>query len=70
MCLSLKTVEGEEIVKTKGISKGLVTYEDITKLCEGIDLTVPVNITIKDLTKCSLNIKQINYKIESLKKYS
>lgn len=67
---ALKTVEGEEIVKTKGISKGLVTYEDITKLCEGIDLTVPVNITIKDLTKCSLNIKQINYKIESLKKYS
>jgi hypothetical protein len=60
----IKTENGKEIIKTKGISKGKFNYDDLERLYKGEDLTVTTTVFKKNLSKGTINIKDVEYTIK------
>ena len=58
------TDKGDKIIKTKGISKGKFDYCDLDQLYKGKDLTVTTTVFRKNLSKGTLNIKDVKYTIK------
>ena len=60
----LKGENGETIIKSKGIAKGKVNYQDLDKLYKGEDLTVKTTVFRKNLAKGTVNIIDMDYTIK------
>ncbi len=62
----LKNETGETVIKTKGIQKGKVNYQDLENLYNGKDLSVKTTVFRKKISKGTVNIIEQEYKIKSL----
>ena len=64
----LKCDNGETIIKTKGIAKGIINYQDLENLIKGENLSVTTTIKkkqkTKNLVKGTVNIVEQNYTIK------
>ena len=63
----LKTINGEIILKTKGIKKGKLKYNDFINYIEGKDLKVKTTIFKKNLIKGTINIIEQDYTLNKKK---
>lgn len=55
---------GETIIKTKGIAKGKIKYQDLEKLIKGENLNITTTIFKKNLVKGTVNIVEQIYTIK------
>jgi|GEM_PF-3747167 len=60
----LKDENGKTKIRTKGLKKGKVKYQDLEKLYEGQDLSTKTTIFKKDLTKGTIYIEEHEYSIK------
>nr|QWO71441.1 DNA polymerase [Termitomyces titanicus] len=63
-----KTEDGKVIMKTKGVGKGKISYEDLLDLCNGKEKTVTNTVFRKSLKKGTISIIESNYTIKGVNK--
>nr|QWO71437.1 DNA polymerase [Termitomyces sp. T123] len=61
-----KNVKGETVIKTKGINKGKVTFEDLVKLTQGESISLKNTVFLKNFNEWTVTIKDQDYLIKAV----
>lgn len=60
------TIEGETLIKTRGLDSNSICYEDFEKLSNGHNVTLTTNISYKDLENGTVHFKDVEYTIQGV----
>nr|AYE93222.1 DNA polymerase [Termitomyces sp.]AYE93270.1 DNA polymerase [Termitomyces sp.] len=61
-----KDVLGNTVLKTKGVTKGQIVFEDLIKLSQGEDINLKSTVFVKNFKEGTVNIRNQNYLIKGL----
>nr|QWO71426.1 DNA polymerase [Termitomyces sp. T73sscA] len=62
-----KNVLGNTVIKTKGVTKGKINFEDLIKLSEGEDINLETTVFVKNFKEGTVNIRNQDYLIKGVK---
>jgi len=65
---AFKNEKGDEIIKSKGVPKDKISYDDLEDLYNGKDKTVRTTVFRKNLKKGTVSIVESNYIIKGVNK--
>lgn len=65
---AFKDINDNIIIRSKGLNKGNITYDDVIKLANGEDLNIKNMLFLKDLKNGTVNIREHNFLIKGLNK--
>ena len=61
-----KDVLGNTVIKTKGVTKGKIDFEDLIKLSQGENINFKVTVFVKNFKEGTVNIRNQDYQVKGV----